>query len=234
MLLLFPLLVLILPLYVKNGSVEIFYRYMRLFEKHGLAQSRRSFLGKRLANHLVPKFLKFKVPSNGVFTDTAERNFQRRLLRKELNDADRNLKAINDRLTVVRETLKENIPIYLNHSILFFTFCTSRKSVQQATVRHDQKLRTLYGQPLESNKNSVILLDDINPPAFIRGILSKGPKHPPPGKFNIFHFSADINRLLEELDEGRIDPALVNHINAEAVLYTDNKRQYANKVVRKV
>ena len=209
---------------------------MRLFEKHGLAQSRRSFLGKRLANHLVPKFLKFKVPSNGVFTDTAERNFQRRLLRKELNDADRNLKAINDRLTVVRETLKENIPIYLNHSILFFTFCTSRKSVQQATVRHDQKLRTLsssQGQPLESNKNSVIKLDDINPPTFIRGILSKGPKHPAPGKFNRFHLSAEINRLLEKLDEGSIDPALVNQINAEAVLYAD-KKQYANKVVRKV
>ena len=86
---------------------------MRLFEKRGLAQSRRSFLGKCLANHFVPKHLKFKVPRNDVFTDTAVQIRQGRFLRKEMNDADRTLKVINDRLTVARETLKENIPIYL-------------------------------------------------------------------------------------------------------------------------
>ena len=118
-----------------------------------------------------------------------------------------------------------------------FYFCSSRKSVHEATVRHDKKLRTLsfsQGQPSESNKNSLILLDDINPPAFVREILSKGTKHPTPAKFNKFHFFAEINRLLEKLDERKIEPALLNHINAKAVLYPDKRKQYANKVVRKV
>ena len=156
-------------------------------------------------------------------------------MRKELSDADMTLKAINDRLTVAKETLKENIPIYLYRSILFYTYCRSQKSVQDATVRHDKKLRTLsFSQGLLLGKKSLIQLDDNNPRAFLREIFSKRPKRPTPGKFNSFHFFSDIHHLLRKLDEEEIDLALLNHINDKPVLFADKKKQYANKVVRKV
>ena len=43
---------------------------------------------------LIPNFLRFKVPDNGVFKDEAETLFQRRLLKFEVNKTHKYLKDL--------------------------------------------------------------------------------------------------------------------------------------------
>ena len=55
--------------------------YFKFFKKVQVSVHRLKFLRKCLINDLIPDFLKFRVPENGVFSDQAVHNFQMKLLR---------------------------------------------------------------------------------------------------------------------------------------------------------
>ena len=65
---------------------KIVLDYLKFFEKVQVSGLRLKFLRKCLINDLIPNFLKFRVPENGVFLDQAVHNFQ--LLRTEVSRAN--------------------------------------------------------------------------------------------------------------------------------------------------
>ena len=73
----------LLKLRMSKQSVSDYRKYLKALEKQANCQQRILFLTSCLKNDLIPKFLNFRVPSNGCFDPTTVHNFQRRLLRKK-------------------------------------------------------------------------------------------------------------------------------------------------------
>ena len=70
-----------------EAVVKTFWKYRKSYLKLMSNIARVQFLKQCLDNRLIPRFLRFKVPSNGVFNDEAVHSFQLRLLRNELTCA---------------------------------------------------------------------------------------------------------------------------------------------------
>ena len=62
--------------------------YLKHFNKFNSSFLRIKFLKKCLDNDIIPDFLRFCVPDNGVFLDQAVHSFQLRLLRSEISQAN--------------------------------------------------------------------------------------------------------------------------------------------------
>ena len=62
--------------------------YLKHFNKFNSSFRRIKFLRKCLDNDIIPDFLRFCVPDNGVFSDHAVHSFQLRLLISELSQAN--------------------------------------------------------------------------------------------------------------------------------------------------
>ena len=71
---------------------KIVLDYLKFFKKAQVSVHRLMFLRKCLKNDLIPDFLKFRVPENGVFSDQAVHNFQLKLLRTETSRANEDKK----------------------------------------------------------------------------------------------------------------------------------------------
>ena len=62
--------------------------YLKHFNNLNSNFLRIKFLRKCLVNDIIPDFLRFRVPDNGVFSDQAVHSFQLRLLRSEISQAN--------------------------------------------------------------------------------------------------------------------------------------------------
>ena len=69
------------------------YRTVRM--KILKVRMRIKFLEKCHCYKLVPNFLRFKIPTNGAFKEEAVTNFQRRLLKLELQNARKHAAVYN-------------------------------------------------------------------------------------------------------------------------------------------
>ena len=84
--------------------------YRKAIGKVEVNNHRIEFLKNCKRADLTPRFLKFRIPSNGCFDENSVRNFQRQLLKKELTRAKENLKLALDRLNEKRFLLKNAAP----------------------------------------------------------------------------------------------------------------------------
>ena len=96
----------LLKLRMSKQSVSDYRKYLKALEKQANCQQRISFLTSCLKNDLIPKFLNFRVPSNGCFEPTTVHNFQRRLLRKEIASAKEHQKKLTETLDGTRAKLR--------------------------------------------------------------------------------------------------------------------------------
>ena len=104
------------------GSIEclsVFNQYCRKRRKLISAQLRGIFLQRCLNNQLIPRFLNFGIPENGCFEETIVRNFQRKLLRREMSQANIIVKRHEDELRTVREQIIRLCPQKANPLDLF-------------------------------------------------------------------------------------------------------------------
>ena len=140
-------------------------------------------------NKLIPKFLKFRIPTIGCFNKYAVEMFQTKLLKTELRNAknllDKKKKETEDCLIQLRPKIPAKlIPTVLLHTRIAWS--TEREKLQ---TKHQNKLNNLsidQDRPI-ANRNEYainILHGKEQLPEYVKTTLAKGTKHPILNKFD--------------------------------------------------
>ena len=69
---------------LRNDCEKEFYHFLRLTTKVQASSLRVKFLSNCKQADVIPRFLRFRIPTNGCFDNESVRSFQRKLLHKEL------------------------------------------------------------------------------------------------------------------------------------------------------
>ena len=163
-----------------------FRRYKRLYLRQLTAIARIQFLTKCLNNDLIPRFLKFRIPANGAFTEKAEHQFQRRLLRSEIHRAREAVTNHRAYLNNERRKLCGGTDALLA-TISFHVRREGRWLFRNLKTKHQQKLNNLSKEqekPLKSTDKTIIVEEGVAIPETISNLLSYRPKHPVVSKVN--------------------------------------------------
>ena len=83
--------------------------YLKHFNKFNSSFLRIKFLRKCLDNDIIPNFLRFRVPDNGVFSDQVVHSFQLRLLISELSQANARLYSFKENRHSTKKTFFLNL-----------------------------------------------------------------------------------------------------------------------------
>ena len=229
----------------KRDALSFFVKYQRSVRKSSFCYDRIKFLSTSLKNDIIPKLLRFKVPANGCFESTVVHNFQKRLLRKEIQKAMQTKICLADALDISRRTFTSAVPRYYLPSAAFHVRYDMRVSYQEVSDRHRKKLDDLAGlqeKPLHNVGKTVHVGDNVDVPQFVIDYLSFGPKHPVLDKFNEMHFLADADKLLYYLKSESANSDVLNEVNALSFWYTKEMKKQredptlnrVNKLLRKM
>ena len=90
----------------RNGCFKDYLNYNKVIDKNDKCNERIRFLTKCRENDIIPKFLTFRVPTNGAFDDQSVHNFQQRLLLKEIDCAKKQSHEHSVNLDICRCNLK--------------------------------------------------------------------------------------------------------------------------------
>ena len=172
---------------------------------------------------IIPRFLKFRIPKNGCFEPTVVHNFQLKLLKQELNKAEKTKVRHLNNVHQKRVALKLLMPPKLIPSVAFFT----RQNVKttRATVKstHTKKLKMLSSEqnrPLFEVHDTVKLCDlDIQPPRYVLDTLALGPRNAVLDKFNEKDVLAEIDSLLAHCSQTGTSNDIMNNINVATFKY---------------
>ena len=89
-----------------------------------------------------------------------------------------------------------------------------------------EKLAERQDRPIKNlDERSVRILDEVIWPLWLREVLSFGPKHPVPEKFNENHFLADIDSFLSERKSNILPGEKLCEIEAAAKRYAKIVKQ---------
>ena len=148
------------------------------FNKFNSSFLRINFLIKFLDNDIIPDFLRFCVPYNGVVSDQAMHSFQLRLLRSELSQAIADRAKASGNLVKAREVVRRGIDEKWWPSVIFYLNRQARCSVKNLISRHKRKLEKLSERQDRPSKNlderAVRILDEVVLPLWVREVLSFG------------------------------------------------------------
>ncbi len=97
----------------RNGCWKDFLQYRKVLRKKESHSLRIEFLENCLKASIIPKFLKFRIPTNGCFDDKAVLDFQLRLLRKELYKAKGDWTTTVAKLEEKRDRIKQKLHVKL-------------------------------------------------------------------------------------------------------------------------
>ena len=100
--------------------------YKRSFIKRERNKCQIDIFKKCIQTDIVPAFLKFRVPNNGSFEPTVVHNFQRRILKGELNKANVALYEHKKKVNDTHEKLRQ----ILSHTLITSVGLYSRMTVQ--------------------------------------------------------------------------------------------------------
>ena len=87
-----------------------YLHYNNSIDKVDRCSQRINFLEKCRDADIIPKFLQFRVPNNGCFDSDSIKNFQKRLLHKEIKKAKTEIVEHMCNLDIKRSTLRTNFP----------------------------------------------------------------------------------------------------------------------------
>ena len=93
-----------------DNCFKQYLQYKTSLTKLDNCQLRISFLEKCRESDIIPKFLQFKIPSNGCFDQTSVHNFQKGLLVKEIGRAKITFSECQVRLNERRSILRVKVP----------------------------------------------------------------------------------------------------------------------------
>ena len=152
----------------KKTSSENCVRLFKILLKVQVSVHRLKFLRKCLKNDIIPDFLKFRVPDNGVFWNQAVNNFQLKLLRSEISRANEDMNRYEEMLMKARSLVQKKVDEQWWASIFRFVrrqFEASLKSTSENHRKQIKKLSERQDKPLGvRNERSVKVLDNIELP----------------------------------------------------------------------
>ena len=195
---------------------------------HSYVQQLTSFLYECVEKNLIPKFLKFHIPSNGCFNHEMVRNFQGRLLTQELKKTRRKKMDFETKLQRNWSKLQGSVKEFLWPSIRFFVRWHCRLEMSKSKTQLLRKMHNLcfeQDRP-ELNTNAYLtVLDNISVPQMVEKVLEYGPRHTVQKKLNEQHFLANIDTLLSDCISQNIEAKMINQSNSLKVGSTNKMRE---------
>ena len=94
-------------------------------------------------SEIIPRFLIFIVPNNGCFDDQTVREFQLKLLKKEIVSVKRTIKDNVEKVSTDRHILQTHIPDKYLPSIILHTRFYLRQLRKEKTQKLDGKFQRL-------------------------------------------------------------------------------------------
>ena len=128
----------------------------RKFVNHNL---RIRFLENCDKTDIVPIFLKFRIPNNGCFDDRYVRDFQKRLLKKEIIQAKVDMKDSMQKVNIEREKVKMRVPYKCYPSVILHTRCFIKEFRSELGNKLNSKLHRLSREqerPLFNVENTAV------------------------------------------------------------------------------
>ena len=205
------------------GYWKSYLDYERSLVKRERTICRIQFLKSCMEADIIPSFLRFRVPNNGCFEPTVVHNFQRRLLKGELNKAGVTLENHVKKINEMRDILKETVDQRFIPSIVVFTRIAVKITNKEVSSNQRRKLESLSLQqerPLFNVQDTVKLYQlDVKPPQYVLDTLAMGPRNPVLDKFNKKDVLAEIDYLLSRLKKRNMSDDIINEINAATLKY---------------
>ena len=221
----------------RNDCTNYFLQYRKSLEKREKNSLRVTFLSSCMKADIIPRFLKFRIPNNGVFDNNSVFEFQKGLLRKELYKAKQDIQTLNDKTSAKRLLVQTHVPEKLLPSVAVHTRLHCRDVRQIVKNGHDKKLLALSEEqerPLFNVKNTVRLYDlDEVPPRYVIDTLSLGPKNAVLEKFNPHDVLAELDGLLSYCKEHEVTEDIISDINMKTISYIKKcKKQKSSKNIQ--
>ena len=183
---------------------EIFHGYRKTRMKILRMTKRAKFLINCMQYSLIPNFLRFKIPENGVFNDEAVKQFQRRLLKLEISKTHKHLKDLENEIAKHRQLVQDRIPMVLWGplvSVLHFDHITEGLKLDDTHKNKLLQLSEHFDRPIKDYYDNVKILDpDITLPNYVLNCLAMGPKHPVLDRFKCKEVLAETDCLLEYIE----------------------------------
>ena len=207
----------------RDNSWEKFLVYSRSRIQRENNIQRIKFIQACKNADIIPRFLRFRIPTNGCFEPTVGLNFQRKLLNQELKRAKDALANHEHNHARKRKELQNCLPEHLFSSVLFYTRSSLRKVRSEVVSRHQKKLKQLaieQERPLFEVYDTVKLHEvDIVPPRYVLDTLALGPKNSVLDRFDPHTVLADLDTLLRSCKRNKVSRACINDINIMVVKY---------------
>ena len=209
---------------LQRGSGWIEYvRYEKASCKLERNNLRIDFLTKCKHSEIIPRFLKFRIPNNGCFDEKSVRNFQLKLLAKEIVNAKGHKHVLEEQLTERIQVLRSVIHEKLLPSVVVYVRAAKHETRKAQRLTHNSKLARLSEEqqrPLFRVGNTVNLHQlDSTPPQYVLDTLSLGPKNPVLDRFNPKHILAEIDILLAHCKRNNVSQKTMTDINLRTLNY---------------
>ena len=120
----------------RNFTWKLVIDYLKHFNKFNNSFLRTKFLQKCLDNDIIPVFLRFRVPDNGVFSDQAVHSFQLRRLRTEISQSNADRAQASGTLVKAREVVRRGIDEKWWPSVIFYPNQQARCSFNNLISRY--------------------------------------------------------------------------------------------------
>ena len=221
----------------RSECMNNYLQYQKCLIKIEKNSLRQKFLDSCYKADIIPRFLKFRIPNNGVFDQKSVFEFQKGLLRKELYRAREDGRVLNATILEKRRTVQEAIPEKLLPSVAFHSRYGAREARRNVRNIHQKKLLAWSEEqerPLFSVRNTVVLHQlDEDPPDYVMETLSLGPKNAVLEKFNPHDVLAEIDALLSHCKDSNIPEEVISDINIKTINYIKKcRKQKASRHVQ--
>ena len=128
-----------------QNTLKLFRDVENSWRKLRKAELDLEFLNSCKTYRIVPNFLKFKLYRRDLYNDEIYREFQTRLLEKEIFEKEKNVKHFMDKVTTAKINLKNSVS-FLNYSCLIFYINQNiRKFSEKTKLVHKNKIEKLGG-----------------------------------------------------------------------------------------
>ena len=216
----------------KQNCLKEYLKYHNHLIKAVKCRLRVEFLNNCKRSDIIPRFLKFRIPTNGCFDDSSVHEFQRKLLHKEIIRAKEDKVKLLSQLDERRSVLKQALPYKLLPSVILHTRLSQSKTCEEVKNTHNQKLHVLSEEqekPLFSVSNTVRLFE-LNkvPPAYVLETLSLGPRNPVLESFDPKDVLVELDKFLKHCNKAYIPEETLTDINVKTFNYIKKCKKLKN------
>ena len=200
-----------------------YLNYVKSLKKHDNCALRISFLEQCRDSEITPKFLKFRIPNNGVFDDSSVHNFQRGLLHKEIGKARTALTQCITRLDQSRHCITQKLPSRCVPSAVIYSRIDRVAHRKATSATHEKKLKNLsllQEKPLFNVENTVKVIDvSVHIPKYVFQTLAMGPRNPVMTEFCEKEVLSELDCFLKFCKDNYISDSSINDINIKTLHY---------------